>query len=466
MGLVLLWPGAVRADIAQFTGDGDEVLLENWVREPPHGAFASDESGIGPDASTDLRMAQTLQAHGWRGSFAWPLVPMNRAMADVEEILATGMEICSHSTSHIDMTTLSENRMFWELASSLVFLGALTDLPVAAYGNPYLSRNTDTDEEFYQSGLLLGRWGGSIGRFSILDFDERHVCSAVKCGAVQGVVERIDDMIDNGAPGDVLMMWGHVRDNDGWDEARWTEFEQMLTDYGGRSDAWYATCREVGSYMFLRNGSFLGGAEIGADTVAYPLHIGAMPRDVVDIPVTLRVSGAQSLLDKVVSITVDGETVPFTTGSGLLTFDVDPFLQDLYPRRITSDILDSAHPTIQLRAAELSGEPPPDLDATWLLTRHGDVFDVEVSITNNGALAAESFSFAIACSTLWEVTGEVNVPTRLAPSQTFQNSYAISLKPSVNADGWTGFYGRIDYVLNGAPRTHFLWHDVEWPPSQ
>jgi hypothetical protein len=375
------------------------------------------------------------------------------------------MEICSHSTSHIDMTTLSENRMFWEFASSLVFLGTFADVPVTAYGNPYLKRNTDTDEEFYRSDLLLGRWGGDIGRFSIFDFANRHMCAAFKCGLVSRVVDQITDMIDNGAPGDVLMLWGHVRDNDGWDEAQWTAFEQMLTDYGGRSDMWYATCGEVGSYMFLRNGASLGAADLGANTVTYPLDIGAMPRDVMAIPIGLRISGSQALLDKVTSITVDGAAVPFTSGGGLLTFNVDPFLQDLYPRRITSDILDSAHPTIQNRASTLSAEPSPDLDAEWSFTRRGDAFDVDVSIANNGAVAAESFSFDIACGTLWELGGEVSVPTQLAPSQTFQNTYTLTLKPSVNADGWVAFYGRIDYVRNGEPRTHYLWHDVEWMPS-
>jgi len=153
---------------------------------------------------------------------------------------------------------------------------------VTCWGDPYLKANAQSDANFYKADLLLARYGAVYNPPSIFNFANRHAVSSIKvetgCTSVRA---KLDNLITNGAAGDFVMMWGHVRSNDGWDAAKWAAFTQMLDDYGSRPDIWYPTCGEIASYMFIDHAISLGNSSINGNTIHYPLSIAQLPRDVI-----------------------------------------------------------------------------------------------------------------------------------------------------------------------------------------
>ena len=93
----------------------------------------------------DWRMADELQARGWKGTHAWTVRLCETMGADKTHILDAGMEVGVHTVTHAHMMSITKNRIFWEFMAGKIFISALTQKPATTYGDAYVERDATVD---------------------------------------------------------------------------------------------------------------------------------------------------------------------------------------------------------------------------------------------------------------------------------------------------------------------------------
>jgi len=422
------------------------------------------DDGPGRDSpgGGDLRLADTLWTNGWKGTFGWCL--LSEATRDTSEILARGMEICSHTSTHPFLWTRSRNTVFWELLTSKIYFSLLAQKPVVSYADAFLAHDPVIDREISQAGFLVARGGG--GSYSIDDFSRRLLLPATYLVGV-GTNEyrgNLEDLFATADEGTVQGMWGHAYRPE-FDEDIYAQFVPLLQHYRQRPDAWHATWAELGSQMFLRHATHVGQRQIGNTTVRYSVTIDPLPRDLVSIPLTLRVRGTADQLLAIRQVTIDGIQTQARWTETAVLIDVAPFSNNLYANAVTATFTEITNATLQQAVRALPAITNSEIDAVWIWKDVGEVHLVDVGVTNKSSGVLKSVALEVLASSAWSVITNGIIPTQVTPGHGFQASYTIAPLTNENIGGWTAFAARLDYTTAGRPSTHYLVRDMALPIS-
>ena len=108
----------------------------------------------------DARLAEVLADHGVAGTFYWT-VESDRfplpAATDRRDILASGMEIGSHTMTHPDVRRLAPEALSWELSESKRRLEDLIGGPVSTFCYPFGYFDRAARDAVEATGYRLGR---------------------------------------------------------------------------------------------------------------------------------------------------------------------------------------------------------------------------------------------------------------------------------------------------------------------
>lgn len=240
-GMLPLFSGERRKWILEVEGDGldpQAVSVAGFPEGARMAAVQSWDDGI----PQDLRTAELLHRHGWRGTF---FLNRNSPMVGQwERLAALGMEVGSHSWSHPFYPLQSPQRCHDESVLMRSFLESVTGHPVISFAYPFnYGAAYDKDGDYVlraqrDAGYLSSRTT-IPGAFSMDDGGNRQVLPSgvhFRVGA-----KRIDEEWRRAAASQrgVFYLWGHSYEMAS--DADWKDFEAMLERYGKRDGVWYAS---------------------------------------------------------------------------------------------------------------------------------------------------------------------------------------------------------------------------------
>ncbi|HET8524646.1 MAG TPA: polysaccharide deacetylase family protein [Thermomicrobiales bacterium] len=114
---------------------------------------------IDDGSRSDLKFKRVLDEFGMRGTYFWPnyaaLTPH-----EMQTIAASG-EVCGHTVTHPDLSTLSYAGQKQEVLGNKTWLHQVTGLPILCFAYPFGAYNDVTDEVMAESGYLIAfdAWG-------------------------------------------------------------------------------------------------------------------------------------------------------------------------------------------------------------------------------------------------------------------------------------------------------------------
>jgi len=218
--------------------DPREVVIADFPTGARMAALQSWDDGI----PQDLRTAELLHRHGWRGTFF-----LNRSSAMVEhwgKLTDWGMEVGSHSWSHPYYPFQSPRRCRDESVLMRAFLESLTGHPVISFAYPFnYGPAYDKDGDYVlraqrDAGYLSSRTT-MAGAISMDDGVNKQILPA----GVHFLAgpKRIDEEWQRAARSirGVFYLWGHSYEM--VEEEDWKVFEAMLKRYGEHDGVWYAS---------------------------------------------------------------------------------------------------------------------------------------------------------------------------------------------------------------------------------
>lgn len=107
---------------------------------PPKPVILSIDDGF----VSSLGFANALAPYGFRGTYVLPNQASWRLSdADIAWLASTG-EVCGHTVDHADLSTLSPDEQWWEIANNKAWLEGIIGAPVTCFAYPYGSYGPDS----------------------------------------------------------------------------------------------------------------------------------------------------------------------------------------------------------------------------------------------------------------------------------------------------------------------------------
>lgn len=208
----------------------------------------------------DERLVAVMNAHGLKGTFNLNSFRLDDNLSDrVKNLyLPTGNEIAVHGFYHLALTNVSDSAALNDIITDRKTLESLSGRIVngMAYANG--SVNAHVTDLVRACGIVYSRTTVSTHGFSI---PENWLLWNPTCHHNDPrLFELAEAFVGIGTPPawyydlsgpKLFYLWGHSYefDNDG----NWDRIEKFASMVGGRSDIWYATNREIYSYISAFN---------------------------------------------------------------------------------------------------------------------------------------------------------------------------------------------------------------------
>jgi peptidoglycan/xylan/chitin deacetylase (PgdA/CDA1 family) len=221
----------------------------------------------------DLRVAAVLARHGLRGTFYVPLLPVGQKVlgkAEMQELLGMGMEIGSHTVSHVVLTELPDVEVDRELRNSRRKLEDLLGVGVTSFCYPKGRFSTRITQRARLAGYRLCRT--TVDFHTGIHFDPvrlpvslhlfphgsfAHHLHAVRYRNWRGLwnwhgrfggitnVERLASRMVDGIleRGGVFHLWGHSWEIE--EHGLWPMFDRLVAMLGGLTDVKRCTNAEL-----------------------------------------------------------------------------------------------------------------------------------------------------------------------------------------------------------------------------
>lgn len=289
---------SAHVQLADFPGNARMAAVQSW------------DDGI----LADLRTAELLQRHGWRGTFFFNR--HSQLIEKTERFAAMGMEVGSHSWSHPFYPLQSPRRCRDESVLLRRFLETKTRYPVISFAYPFNYGPAYDSEGDYvlraqrEAGYLSCRTTRNraltlddLGEPLALDPSVHFLAGAERVAAAW---QRASV-----TPRGVFYLWGHSYEMT--QDSEWRAFEEMLRRYGRQEGVWYASQGDLMVWKTLRDQVKL---KASGDARRLVVHVRS-PRLhrwwAGRVPIAIRVPG------QVTKATLDGRELPVERGCVHLT---------------------------------------------------------------------------------------------------------------------------------------------------
>jgi peptidoglycan/xylan/chitin deacetylase (PgdA/CDA1 family) len=205
-------------------------------------------------AANDLRCAELLEKHGFRGTF---FLMKNQAERTefVSALERRGMEIGSHTVNHPHGWMIAPEQWAAECLQMRLRLEAALGHPVISFAYPYGYVRADDARGDYvlrgvrAAGYLSGRTTRN-GNGSVTGYAEP--LALVTDAHFLAPPERLAKAWERAAaqPGGVFYLWGHSYEVASATD--WEKFDALLARYGRKAGVWYATQGQLFLWRWLR----------------------------------------------------------------------------------------------------------------------------------------------------------------------------------------------------------------------
>lgn len=149
---------------------------------------------------------------GQRKRGIWKFADSDRIPADEIRQVYEGMEICTHSVHHVDLSKLSGEALTSELVPDREALQQYTDLPVVGHAFPFGKTSEEVEQVLKNNGFLYARGVMSEKAKRNFAFPENPLNFKPTCWHIEGDIEKLLDQFIAAEPtdGDMLFyLWGH-----------------------------------------------------------------------------------------------------------------------------------------------------------------------------------------------------------------------------------------------------------------
>lgn len=149
---------------------------------------------------------------GQRKRGFWKFADSDRIPADEIRQVYAGMELCTHSVHHVDLSKLSGEELASELVKDREALQQYTDLPVVGHAFPFGKTSEEVEQVLKNNGFLYARGVMSEKAKRNFAFPENPLNFKPTCWHIEGDMEKLLDQFIAAEPtdGDMLFyLWGH-----------------------------------------------------------------------------------------------------------------------------------------------------------------------------------------------------------------------------------------------------------------
>lgn len=225
----------------------------------PNGAIKALTFGFDDGEIYDRRLCDMMRGYGLKGTFflvtdrLGQSVPFHRYGRDTlvrfvsrDELRETyrGMEIASHTATHVDCRGLDADALYGEIKRSYELIGKVRDTDVKGFAYPGGGYDDRCVEVLRRDGVDYARTTGYTQRFDIPDdFLRWHPTCRVMDENIYGCIDRF---INDPEEGGIFYIMGHSFEFTKESSGRlWDELERIMQLLAGRGDIWYATNAEI-----------------------------------------------------------------------------------------------------------------------------------------------------------------------------------------------------------------------------
>ena len=207
----------------------------------------------------DRRLVEILNRYGLKCTFnlssgrlgftdntelSGSIVDTTKIQPDEVATLYAGHEVAVHTVNHLNLTTLNEDEIVWQILEDKQALERLLGNNVVGMAYPYGAYDEMVLQILEQeTPLLYARTTLSSNNFEI---PQRFAAWHPTCHLGQDTFFDLADAFDKAEPEkDMLFyLWGHAYELDGG-EGRWEDFEETCKRLAAIKDALFVTNREA-----------------------------------------------------------------------------------------------------------------------------------------------------------------------------------------------------------------------------
>lgn len=238
----------------------------------------------------DLRCGLALMKHGFRGTFFLVhSAPMMKVCASLE---AMGMEIGSHTWSHIPLSQRDPNQSVLECVQMRKAIEEAVGHPILSLAYPFgLTDGYDSRGNFViQSAQLAGYWSGRITREGQVNLQDQPNLMLMPVSGrwndATNVLETKWAQVSQ-RPAGVFHIWGHS-----WEmvtEDDWTRLDHLLEEFGHRPETWYTTQGDMTVWNWMRHNTRIDPLNVTPTRQVLHVTQPTLHASLETLPITLRI---------------------------------------------------------------------------------------------------------------------------------------------------------------------------------
>lgn len=231
----------------------------------PQGKARAFTMSYDDGVTTDIRLVNTMRAHGVRGTFnintgmfaetarEYPKGQWGRmTRQQCIDLYGDDMEIALHGATHPFLERLPAANATYEVIEDRKIIEEMTGHPVRGMAYPYGTYSDQVVELLENCGIAYSRTTVSTGKFDIPTDWLRMPASAKHTAPnLMEMAETFLSPLDRYGKVRLFYVWGHSYEFEKDDN--WEVIEELIEKVGDRDNVWYATNIEIYDYIEAYN---------------------------------------------------------------------------------------------------------------------------------------------------------------------------------------------------------------------
>lgn len=192
----------------------DKITLALMRKYGIKGTFNLNSGLLGQ--KSDIKyMGKYGMANAEKGPHRWSLwkyASADRIPEDEIQQVYAGMELCTHSVHHVDLSKLSGDALKAELLSDRETLQKYSDIPVVGHAFPFGRTSAETEQFLNENGFLYARAVTSEKNKRNFAFPDNPMNFNPTCWHIEPDIEKLLDEFIAAEPGEedmLFFLWGH-----------------------------------------------------------------------------------------------------------------------------------------------------------------------------------------------------------------------------------------------------------------
>lgn len=192
----------------------DKITLELMRKYGIKGTFNLNSGLLGQ--KSDIKyMGKYGMANTEKGPHRWSLwkyASADRIPEDEIQQVYAGMELCTHSVHHADLSKLTGDVLKAELLNDRGALQKYSDIPVVGHAFPFGRTSAETEQLLKENGFLYARAVTSEKNKRNFAFPDNPMNFNPTCWHIEPDIEKLLDEFIAAEPGEedmLFFLWGH-----------------------------------------------------------------------------------------------------------------------------------------------------------------------------------------------------------------------------------------------------------------